>query len=78
MSLREAWQKLTGKIPPKPKDDKVQQCAEIAINMAKLLRIDPQKVVDAMQHEITDKGISIDTDADIAAIVAEEKVYHVI
>jgi hypothetical protein len=78
MSLLSAWQKLTGKIPPKPKDNKAQECAQIALNMAKLLRIDPQKVVDAMQHEITDKGISIDADTDIAAIAAEERVYHVI
>jgi hypothetical protein len=79
MSLLSAWKKVRGKKKlPAPKDNRAQECAKIALNMAKLLRIDPQKVVDAMQHKITDKGVSIDADADITAIAAEERPYHVI
>jgi hypothetical protein len=81
MSLISAWNKVMGKKKlPAPKDNRAQECAKIALDMAKLLRIDPQKVVDAMQHEIKQKVVTSTIDSDIAAVAAahEKRIFHVI
>jgi hypothetical protein len=79
MSLRTAWKKLRGGLTPQPQDDRALRCAKIALDMAKLLRIDPQKVVDAMREQISDKSVKV-IDPDIAAVTAEnnERLYSVI
>ena len=80
MSLLSAWNKVMGKKKlPEPQDDRALRCAKIALDMAKLLHIDPQKVVDAMQEQITAKSV-VSIDEDIAAVAAanHERVLHVI
>ena len=45
---------MGGNKTPPPKDNKVDEAVDLILNMAKLLHIDPQKIVGALQQRLED------------------------
>ena len=51
------------------KNDNLEMIVELNMNMAKLLQLDPQQIVDALQRHLEDNKMKTNIDPDIEAIV---------
>ena len=50
-------------------NDNLEMIVELNMNMAKLLQLDPQQIVDALQRHLEDNKMKTNIDPDIEAIV---------
>tara|TARA_B000000557_G_scaffold264600_1_gene270544 strand:+ start:1915 stop:2127 length:213 start_codon:yes stop_codon:yes gene_type:complete len=50
-------------------NDNLEMIVELNMNMAKLLQLDPQQIVDALQRHLEDNKMKSNIDPDIEAIV---------
>ena len=50
-------------------NDNLEMIVELNMNMAKLLQLDPQQIVDALQRHLEDNKMKTSIDPDIEAIV---------
>lgn len=49
-------------------NDNLEMIVELNMNMAKLLQLDPQQIVDALQRHLEDNKMKTNIDPDIEAI----------
>ena len=61
-----AWKKIAE--TPKEEPNEVDTAVNLILQMAKLMNIDPQKIVDGMQKRLEIKELK-DSDSDIDAVV---------
>lgn len=72
LSKLKAWKRAIGSNKTVlPENNEVDEAVDLVLNMAKLLRIDPQQIVDGMQERITVKEV-ITIDHDIDAVVKKD------
>jgi hypothetical protein len=64
--LRLAWKKVAEK--PKKEPDEIDTFVNLVLQMAKLMHIDPQQIVDVMQTRLEVKEMT-EIDPDIDAVV---------
>ena len=65
---------MGGNKTPPPKDNKVDEAVDLILNMAKLLHIDPQKIVGALQQRLEDNKMKTNVDPDIESIVNSDMI----
>ena len=64
-----AWKKAIGGPKPElPKRTTVDEAVDIILKMAKLLHIEPQKIVDSLQQRLQESDMKSTIDPDIDAI----------
>jgi hypothetical protein len=64
-----AWRKAMRGDNTPINNDNLEMIVELNMNMAKLLQLDPQQIVDALQRHLEDNKMKTNIDPDIEAIV---------